>query len=534
MQTTASSLATRPAAERLYAWLLSGSPGFIEAVGQVRAALEPAVDELLSSRRVTSDTPASELAPLFAQTSLASEPDSFEDYVALLREAITQSVNMSSPRCLAHMTGAVPAFAAALSEVVACLNQNLVRRDASRVMSLIERQVLAMMHRATFDRPDRFYSLRAHAPDSSLGLFSSGGSLSNLAGLWIARHKAFPADGSFLGVEAHGLTAALRHHGWEGAVIICSRLAHYSVRRSAALLGIGEAGVVALEPDDRQRLDMRSLQAALAECARRRQRVVAIVGVAGNTDTGAIDPLAAIADLAHEHGTQLHVDAAWGGCWLFSPRLRGRLVGIENADTVAIDLHKQFHLPVGNSVLLVREPEGVAGLRQRASYILREDSHDLGEFSIEGSRSAGALLAHAMLHLVGPRYLGEWADATLDSAALLAGLIEASDNFQLLLVPETNIVLYRYVPPSLRTRALAGELTAREEARLNALNIRIHQGQLEGGRTLVSRTTVSGPGAGNAGVVALRAVIGNPRTTPDDVRAVLHDQVSIAAALSDD
>jgi glutamate decarboxylase len=210
------------------------------------------------------------------------------------------------------------------------------------------------------------------------------------------------------------------------------------------------------------------------------------------------------------------------------------LSGIERADSVTIDGHKQFLLPIGSSLLLWRDPRAAMAIEKQADYMLRKGSGDLGVWSIEGSRPASSLLLHAVLHIVGPKGFSHLIEDNLEKTRLLAGLIEQSDDFELLIPPETNIVLYRYVPEALRRQVERGELDDDEHARLNDLNERIQTAQFHAGRTYTSRTALDClPCCRGRRVVALRAVVANPRTTENDLRAVLNDQSGIARALGD-
>lgn len=470
----------------------------------------------------------------FQSSSLPVRPSAPSAYFEQLLEDVTlQSVDLSSPLCLGHMSGVVPQFAGVLAELVVLLNQNLVKRDASRALTLVERQVLGMMHRLVYGRPDQFY--RRHIQDamSTLGVMTTGGTLGNLTALWIARNACFPKATEFPGVEAAGLPAALAHYGYDEAVIVGSRLMHYSIQKAAGLLGLGCRGVIQLPLDSAHRLDVNALRDCLADCARTRRRVLAIVGLAGSTDCGSIDPLAPISRLAHRAGIFFHVDAAWGGPLLFSARQRTRLAGIAAADAVVIDGHKQMYLPLGTSMLLLRNPASARVIEKHSHYILQNGSGDLGQRSLEGSRAGAALFLHAALHLVGVAGYGFLIDENCRKARLMAKLVAESPEFELLLEPETNIVLYRYLPRPLRPPAHRPAFTARETDRLNQLNERLQQQQARAGRTFTARTIVEHrrPGATARAVVALRAVLANPLVEECHIRQVLADQAMIGAEL---
>jgi glutamate decarboxylase len=429
------------------------------------------------------------------------------------------------------MTSAVPRFMMALSELVIGLNQNLVKRDASRALTLLERETLAIIHRALYRGGDDFYQRHAQDDASTLGILNSGGTISNITALWIARNSSFRRSDGTCVVEDIGLSAALAQHGCNQAVVICSAFAHYSIQKAAGILGIGERNVVTVGSDRKGRMDLHALTRTVEDCCRRGDRILAIVGTAGTTDCGSIDPLREISAIARAVGSHFHVDAAWGGSLLFSQRFRDRLAGIELADSVTIDAHKQFYVPVGSSILLLRDPLAPHVIEKHSRYMLQEDSGDLGRRSLEGSRSGATLFLHAGLHVIGTEGYGLLAEDSIRKARLMTWKLR-SRGFQLLIAPQMNVVLYRFIPAHLRRAAFEGELTSVENAAVNDLNEKIQKVQSERGRAFVSRTTLHNV-CGNVPVVALRAVLANPFTSASDIDFVLADQLEIAERLSE-
>src|SRR5262249_34528450 len=157
----------------------------------------------------------------------------------------------------------------------------------------------------------------AENSDSTLGVVTSGGTVANITALWAARNASLGPQGDFGGVEREGLLAALRHHGYADAVVVGPESMHYSFTKAAGLLGIGERGLIRVRTDSRGRMDLAALRQTVAACQARGAHILAIVGVAGSTDAGALDPLREIADIAEEADAHFHVDAAWGGPLLF-------------------------------------------------------------------------------------------------------------------------------------------------------------------------------------------------------------------------
>lgn len=413
------------------------------------------------------------------------DPTRFADEV--LRPLVRGSGHTSSPRCLGHMTGAVPSFHIPLAGLVAALNQNVVKAEGARLGTPCERRTLSLLHRLVYSAGDNFYRAHTRGPGPGLGMMASGGSLANLAGLWCARKRA----------------------GVRGGVILASELRHYSIDKAADLLGLEGVCPVAVDAEYRLRPD--DLEAKLRAHG---PRVVAVVGVAGATVTGSVDPLGAVAELASRAGVWFHVDAAWGGGMLLSPRTRGALAGVERSDSVVLDAHKQFYVPIGLSALLLRDPRTAAAIQYEAGYMLRDGSDDLGRWSVEGSRPWTSLLLYAALHLLGWAGYAALAEQSMARARLMAELVRARRGFELVLEPQTPQVVYRLAPPGTGA-ALADRLT-----------VEVQERQRERGVAFVSRSTL--PTRAGVGPVVLRAVLTNPLTARADLEAVLDEQEELA------
>lgn len=479
----------------------------------------------------SSDAPLRALAEMFRDSRIPERPAAADAYLDYLAEhVVAHSTRVASPRFIGHMTSALPYFVRPLAKLMAAMNQNVVKLETAKALSFYERQTLAMMHRLVFDFGDEFYRRHAQDGESTLGAVTSGGTLANLTALWSARNAALAPRAGFAGVEAEGMTAALRHYGYEGAVVVGSQLMHFSFDKAAGLLGLGTQQLVKVQTDARLRVDLAALRRTLRECRERRLLVVALVGVAGTTDSGAIDPLEEMADLAREAGVHFHVDAAWGGPVLFSRRHRGKLAGLERADSVTVDGHKQLYVPMGVGLVLLRDPRLAKGIEKQARYIVRPGSIDLGKRSVEGSRPGAVLFLHAALNIIGARGYEFLVEEGIRKTQHLAARLRESPEFELLVEPEINILVYRFLPERFRAAAAAGRLTEADERAISLFNERLQKAQRQAGRSFVSRTSINrAPGA--EPVAALRVVIANPLTTEADIEDVLQDQLRIAAAL---
>ncbi len=487
------------------------------------------LERLREDPRVSTPDSLEDMVPRFANVQIGEAPESLEGYFFAVSHLVEQAINVAAPTFIGHMTSALPAFVRPLSRLVAGLNQNLVKVETSKAFTLLERQVIAKLHRLVFEREGDFYADHVQARSSTLGIFTSGGTLANLTALWAARNRALGPAADAAGVAEVGLAVALRNRGFDRAVVIASSLAHYSFDKAVDILGFGTSGLVRVPVDPAGRVRPSDVRQAVADARAERALVVAIVGVAGTTDCGSVDPLRELADVAEQAGCHFHVDAAWGGPTLFSDAHRSKVDGIALADSVTIDGHKQMYLPMGIGASLFRDPSLALSIEKSADYIIRANSADLGRRSLEGSRAAMAIYVDVGLHVFGRDGYARLVDRGVEFARLFARLVSERAEFELVGYPELNIVNYRFIPEHLRNRAA---LTRAENDEVSQLNERLQQAQMHAGRTFVSRTTLRHTSHGvGVPVVVLRAVLANPITEEAHLCAVLDDQVALAQQL---
>jgi glutamate decarboxylase len=222
------------------------------------------------------------------------------------------------------------------------------------------------------------------------------------------------------------------------------------------------------------------------------------------------------------------VDAAWGGPTLFSDRHRPLLTGIERADSVTIDAHKQLYVPMGAGMVVFKDPTAVSAIEHHAAYILRHGSKDLGSHTLEGSRPGMAMLVHAGLSIIGRKGYELLIDMGIERALTFADMIRQHPDLELTSEPELNILTYRYCPRAVQ-QTLAGA-TAEQGAAINTLLDQICQllqkYQREAGRTFVSRTRLRMARYGDE-ITVLRVVLANPLTTDEILASVLTEQCEI-------
>jgi glutamate decarboxylase len=481
----------------------------------------------LGSRIVAGDIAPANLEQDFTETRVPEDPMFVSEQVEfLLNKVVAQSVHTSAPSFIGHMTSALPYFMFPLAKIMMTLNQNVVKIETSKAFTPLERQVVGMLHRLVYGHSDEFYAQWTQSFTHSLGVFCSGGTIANITALWAARNRRFAPSGSFAGIGKEGLAAALEHAGLAGVAVLVSRRGHYSLAKAADLLGLGARQLIAVPVTARHTIDTAALRREIEALAKRRVGVLAIVGIAGATETGSVDPLDELADIAAEAGAHFHVDAAWGGPTLFSRRHGPLLAGIRRADSVTLDAHKQLYVPVGAGMVVFKDVQTLSAVEHHANYVIRRGSRDIGKHTLEGTRAGMAMLVHSALRIIGQRGYELLIDLGIDKAAQFAAMIEADADFELVSAPVLNLLTYRYVPKAARAALASGsaaERTAVNET-LSALNESIQKEQRAGGKTFVSRTRLETAAYANQVLTVFRVVLANPLTTTNILADILEEQ----------
>ncbi|MBD8077785.1 pyridoxal phosphate-dependent decarboxylase family protein [Cellulosimicrobium arenosum] len=416
---------------------------------------------------------------------------------AALRETAelyaTHAVWFHDPAYAAHLNCPVVLPAVGAEAMLAAINTSVDTYDQSTVATLMERRLVA------------WTAARVGYPAGD-GVFTSGGTQSNLQALFLAREHAIERE---LVGGAPGRGSVLPR-----LRVLTSASSHFSVERSAFLLGLGEDAVMAVRTDGDGRLDPEALAGALADVDAAGDVVMAVVATAGTTDRGCVDPLAAVADACDVAGVWLHVDAAYGCGLLVSRTRRHLLAGIERSRSVTVDYHKAFFQPVSASALLVRDPRDLARVAWHADYLNPRENAEPNQVdkSLQTTRRFDALKLWATLRALGPDGIGAMVDDVCDLAAAVH--TDLADDPELRVVGRTDLstVLFRYEPAGL----------APEHAdRLVPLVRRV---LFESGRTLVAKTVIDG-------VPCLKLTLLNPAVTLADVRRVLDLVRTTAQAL---
>jgi aromatic-L-amino-acid decarboxylase len=282
-------------------------------------------------------------------------------------------------------------------------------------------------------------------PGGSGGLLLSGGSLANQTAIVTARAHAGAGRG--------------------GATMYVSERAHHSVTKAARLAGLQADAIRIVATDRDGRLDAADLRRAVADDTNHGRRPFLIVGVAGSTDTGSIDPLAELADIAAASGAWLHVDAAYGGFFAMTDRGRSRLAGIERADSITVDAHKGLFLPYGVGAILVRDPAALVEAHEGTGAYLRDVPRIEGlphyfERGPELTRPFRGAAVWFPLHLHGTGAFARELDRMLDLAEMAHRRLAAVPGIEVGPPPATSIVTFRAAAGDAATERVVAALHA--------------------------------------------------------------------------
>ena len=483
---------------------------------------------------ITEEVSLKELSMRFTDTIINKNPEKklAEVITELIEDIAPHAVNVASPYFVGHMTSAMPFFMVHLKTIVTALNQNLVKIETSKIVSILEKQVIAKIHRIIYKKNESFYKEHAQNAETTLGGFTKDGTLANITALWVARNSLLaPTKDGFSGIEEEGIDAAYKAYGIEKCVILTSRLGHYSLKKAGGILGIGNQNIIGMDVDANNRINLDLLKKKIKEIKQTggRIRILAVVGIAGTTETGTIDPLKEIGVLCSENKIHFHVDAAWGGPTLMSEKYRHLLNGIELADSVTIDCHKQFYMPMSSGMVYFKNPSMLNSIEYHANYVNRPGSVDLGIKSITGSREANSIILDCALKIMGTQGYALLIEHGIETARKFAEEIKKRPDFQLITSPELNLLTYRICPADIREKLSEDNFEQRQSIneKLNKINRTVQRLQREAGKSFVSRTTLSIGNKHKEDIIVLRCVIMNPMTNINILRKILNEQEEI-------
>ncbi|SHO56403.1 pyridoxal phosphate-dependent class III aminotransferase [Vibrio quintilis] len=400
------------------------------------------------------------------------------------------SIIVQHPDCIAHLHTPPLLSSVAAEVMIGALNQSMDSWDQASAATYVEQRVIDWLCGK--------FGLSEHSD----GVMTSGGTQSNQMGLLLARDWVADKRSSH-SVQKHGLPEYA-----DKLRIVCSENAHFTVQKSASLMGLGEQAVLTVPANSDGTMIVTELERVIHRAQDEGLIPFAVVGTAGTTDHGAIDDLAAIAKVAAEFDLWMHVDSAYGGALILSSHAE-RLAGIELANSVSVDFHKLFYQTISCGALLVNHKENFKYFLHHADYLNRE--HDtlpnLVDKSIATTKRFDALKVYMTMQSVGPEALGQMYDHLIGQTQSVAALIDSHPHFELLEQPSLSTVLFR---------AVAGQP--------DLLNQKLRLEALVRGIAVLGETTVNGE-------TALKLTILNPCLKMSDFASLIEKIANLAAEL---
>lgn len=420
----------------------------------------------------------------------SADPDALLDYVEA--KILRYPMGNGSPRFFGWVNSPAAPLAVLGDLLAAGLNPSVAGGD--HAATYLEHAVLSWMKQIV------------GLPASSGAILTSGGSVANLIGLAVMRHVK---------TDGHVRTRGMARLGLN-LVVYTSTEGHSCIEKDVELLGIGRSNLRRIPVDPDWQMDMAVLKRSVVKDRTAGLLPACVAATAGTVNTGAIDPLAEIADLCEAEGLWFHVDGAYGGPAALVPELADRYRGLERADSVAVDPHKWMYVPVECGCAIVRDARSMRDAFSLVPPYLRDDTALpwFSEFGLQQSRGFRALKLWLALMRIGVDGYRESIAHDIALARSLQRLVREAPDFEMIAAGPLSVSCFRYCPPALKG----------QDAELNRLNRTVLDRIQRDGRVFLTGTEL-------AGRFVLRACIVNFRTTEPDLEALV-DAVRNAAKMS--
>ncbi|MFB6348174.1 pyridoxal phosphate-dependent decarboxylase family protein [Moraxella sp. ZJ142] len=426
---------------------------------------------------------------------------------------LNKSLKVHHPHSLAHLHCPTMVASQIAEVLINATNQSMDSWDQSPVGSLMEVQLIDWLRQ------------KAGYGSGTAGVFTSGGTQSNLMGVLLARDWCIAkhwtdADGKPWLVQQLGIPA----DALSKVKVICSQNAHFSVQKNMAMMGMGFASVVAVPVNQNAQMDTDALAKTLQQLHDDGKIVACVVATAGTTDAGAIDDIKSIRKLCDDFGAWLHIDAAWGGALLLSNDYRAMLDGVELSDSLTLDFHKHFFQSISCGAFLLKDERNYRFMHYEAEYLnsAYDEEHgvpNLVSKSLQTTRRFDALKLWFTVEALGEELYGSMIDHGVNLTRAVADYIKATDGLELLVEPQFASVLFRVVPKDYPAELLdslnqnvADELFARGEANIGVTRVADNRQDVQS----LKMTTLS------------------PVATLDDVKNLLTQVLAQAELIKDD
>ena len=408
--------------------------------------------------------------------SIAEEGISINEALALLHDNVdTVGINAASGRFLGYVPGGGLVHSA-LGDLLAALSNRYASvfyagPGAARMENMLVRWMASIVG----------------YPETSMGFLASGGSIANLSAI-VAARDAFDVEGEAVGQ----------------AVVYQTEHTHHCIDKALRVAGVGRCIQRMVRVDDHYRMVPEALEEAIAADTKAGLRPWLVVASAGTTNTGAVDPMREIGEIAHAHGLWYHIEGAYGAFFVLCPEGRVILDGMDTSDSLVLDPHKTLFLPYGTGALLVKDGQTlydahhVKGIYMQDAFDAEEEASS-AYLSPELTKHFRGLRMWLPLKVLGVAPFRAALSEKLHLARYFYEQIQRLDGFEVGPYPDLSVVTYRYVPP-------------RGDA--DAFNQRLVQSTQQDGRIYLSSTRING-------TFVLRMAVSCFRTHRDDIDLAL-------------
>ena len=392
---------------------------------------EAIADSLCDTKAYAGLSPEDLKKAVHVENLLPDNGEGFDNVLdALKRQILPNFLRTSSTDYMAHLHSPALLESIAAELIIAAFNQSMDSWDQAPVATEVELEVI-----------QKLCSLYGY-DEKSDGVFTSGGSQSNISALLFARDW-YCKNKLGYDVKKHGLPENYRK-----LRIYTSEISHFSMEKGAHLLGLGYDAVVKVPVDNKQKMDACALEKLIGQDLENGNLPFCVVATIGTTDYGSIDPMSEISSVCQKYGLWLHADAAYGSAVILSSKYAQRVAGFNLCDSITVDFHKMFLLPISCSAVLLKDASNFEALELHADYLNREEDEEDGYTNLVGkslqtTRRFDALKVWVSFKMRGKDGWGEIIDTCMENAAYLYSRLRNDAEFETVTEPEISSVVFR-------------------------------------------------------------------------------------------
>jgi L-2,4-diaminobutyrate decarboxylase len=421
------------------------------------------------------------LAEFFSFDSGGGNKEPFDLYI---RRIIDNSIHIHHPHYIGHQVTSPLPLTVLVQFCTTLLNNGAAIYEMGPVNLAMERNVI-----------DRFGSLIGYQKGFD-GIFTHGGTAGNLTAMLAARQAKTDYN-----IWEEGVNSNIRP-GY-----MMSEQSHYSLGRNVKIMGLGDDSIVKVPFDSNYRMRTDLLEEFKKRAEDKGIKVICVAANSCSTATGTYDDLDTIAEFCEKHDLWLHVDGAHGMGVLFSEKYKNRIKGIERVDSVVIDFHKMLLVPALNTLVMFKNGErSFETFAQKASYLFQKSQNNVWYNSatrtIECTKSALGIIAYTAMKYYADNYYGEYINSRYDLARSFAEIIDADPQMELAVIPDSNIVCFRFAPSGIN------------EVSLNSITAATRDKIIKEGSFYIVQVELGGK-------IWIRLTIINPFTSMEDLKALV-------------